>query len=61
MPSALPVRIPEEVDVNVAFVLLLLQVPPVGVLLNDVVIPRHTIRIPVIGVGIAVTETTVVA
>ena len=49
MPSDTPVTIP-VVDPIVAFAVLLLQVPPAGVVFNVVVKPRHTLVSPVIAV-----------
>jgi len=52
VPAAAPVTFPEVFTVAIA-VLLLLHVPPVVALLNDVVAPGHTTVVPVIVVGSA--------
>jgi hypothetical protein len=60
VPVATPVTIPEEMP-TVAFpVLLLDQTPPDGVDDNAVVDPTHTLSVPDIEDGIAVTVTTAV-
>jgi hypothetical protein len=57
--AATPVTMP--VALTVAFVvLLLIQLPPVVVVLNAVVAPTHTIGVPVIAAGVALTVTTLV-
>jgi hypothetical protein len=55
-----PVTSPEASTVATA-VLLLLQVPPAGVLTSVVVEPSHTLIVPVIADGAVVTVTIVVA
>ncbi len=48
-------------DVTVAIAVLpLVQVPPAGVELNAVVKPTHTFSVPVIAVGLGLTDTVVV-
>jgi hypothetical protein len=60
VPKALPVTIPEEEPIEAIAVLLLLHVPPVGVLLSVVVAPKQAISVPVMGEGKLVTVTVVV-
>ena len=50
MPANTPVTKPDELTVATA-VLLLLHAPPVLVVLNEVVVPGHTILPPVIAAG----------
>ena len=60
VPAAFPVTTPLATSI-VAFVLLLLHVPPVIVFDSVVVAPSHTTAVPVIGDGVAYTVTVVVA
>jgi hypothetical protein len=62
VPGLIPDTTPELFTVAIV-VLLLLQVPPLGVLPNVVVAETHTVRVPVIDVtaGIALTVIPVVA
>jgi hypothetical protein len=59
VPDATPVTIPAELTVA-AEVLLLNQVPPVGVELSVMVVPVQTDEGPAIGVGALLTVTVVV-
>jgi hypothetical protein len=59
MPADIPVAIP-VVPIVVTAVLLLVQVPPDGVLLNVLVPDSQKLGTPVIEVGAAITVTTVV-
>ncbi len=59
VPAATPVTTPELFTVAAA-VLLLLQVPPVIVLVNVVVAPSHTVAVPAGVPGVALMVTTVV-
>ena len=56
----MPVTIPVEEPIEAIAVLLLLHVPPAGVLFSVVVAPKHAIRVPVIGDGKLVTVTVIV-
>jgi hypothetical protein len=58
VPPVLPVTIPAASTVATV-VLLLLQVPPVVVLVSVVVCPAHTIGVPPIAAGEAITVTTI--
>jgi hypothetical protein len=54
VPALMPVIIPAE-PAMATDVLLLLQAPPVAVLLNVVVLPAHRIVVPVMAGGSALT------
>lgn len=57
MPAVPPVTTP-DVEFTLAVPdALLVQVPPVGVLLNVVVSPEHTVAVPVIDDGVGCTVT----
>jgi hypothetical protein len=53
----MPVAIPDEEPIVATAALLLVHVPPVGVLLRAPVLPTHTSSIPEIVAGVAVTVT----
>ena len=59
MPAIAPVTTPVEILI-VALPLLLVQLPPAGVLFSVVVRPTHTVGVPVIVVGLAFTVTVLV-
>ena len=60
VPAVTPVTIPFEEPI-VAFALLLIQVPPVALLLSVVVKPAQTASVPVMFAGNGLTVTTAVA
>jgi len=55
VPVATPVTIPDDVPTVANDVLLLVHVPPDGVLFSVVVKPTHTLGVPVIVVGVVLT------
>ena len=55
VPAAIPVKTPDDEPMVATSVLLLVHVPPAGVLLTVVVRPTHTLKVPVIVVGSALT------
>ena len=59
VPANIPVTTPDDAPIF-ALPLLLVHVPPVGVEFNVVVNPAHTVVIPVIVVGLALTLTVVI-
>ena len=60
MPALIPVTIPVPTPTVAWLALLLLHVPPEGVLFNVVVEATQTLAVPVIAVGTAFTVTGVV-
>ena len=56
LPAATPDTLPPEVTVAIA-VLLLVHAPPVTVLDNVLAVPRHTLPLPVMAAGDALTVT----
>jgi hypothetical protein len=60
VPTEMPVTMPDDEPI-VAFVLLLLQVPPVEGLLSVVVCPRQTDEVPLIVPGIGYTVALTIA
>ena len=57
VPAATPVTTPVDAPTVAWLVLLLLQLPPEGVLFNVVVAPTQTLAVPVIAIGCALTVT----
>lgn len=51
VPTPLPVAIPVAATIVATEPVLLVHVPPVGVLLSIVLLPTHIIRLPVIAEG----------
>ncbi len=60
VPAEIPVKKPDEALIVAMAELPLVHTPPAVLLLNVVVLPRHTAGLPVMGVG-AFTVTVVVA
>ena len=58
VPIATPVTIPDVTPTVAIGGVLLVQMPGVGVLASVVVVPIHTLVLPVIGVGYGFTVTT---
>ena len=56
VPDVLPVAMPEVAPIDATPVLLLVQVPPVVALVNDVVAPTHTVALPDTGSGNGLTD-----
>ena len=61
MPAASPVTKPDVGSTVAAPVTELVHVPAPGVVLSAVVIPSHTVSVPVIGAGVVFTVTSCVA
>ena len=61
VPCIIPVTVPETGSTEAIVVAVLVQVPPVEVLANKVVPPTHTVGVPVIAAGGALTVTVAVA
>lgn len=61
VPAAIPVTTPVDEPIVATEGVLLVHVPPPGVLESVVVFPAHIIAVPKIPVGPALTETVIVA
>jgi len=61
IPAVIPVTRPEEEPMVAFATLLLLQDPPVILLVSKVVIPGHTLLAPAIAAGVVFTEMSFVA
>jgi hypothetical protein len=61
VPADTPFTIPENVPIIATAVLLLLHVPPGVGLVSIVVVPRHALSRPDIGLGSGFTVTVVIA
>ena len=59
VPPATPYTVPVDALTVATEALLLVQVPPEAVLANTVVLPGHTVAVPVMAAGVALTVTTV--
>ena len=57
VPASRPVTTPELLPTVAVVALLLLHVPPVGVLLSVLLLPTHTVGVPPITAGRALTVT----
>ena len=51
MPAPIPDTIPEDESISATAGLVLIHIPPGVLLLSVVVLPWHTVGVPVIGVG----------
>ena len=61
VPAVLPVTMPEDEPTEATAALLLVQVPPPVASVNAVLLPMHTLVVPVITEGPEFTFTVVVA
>jgi hypothetical protein len=60
-PGTTPVTIPVNEPTVATAILLLVQVPPPVLLVSVVVLPSHTLNVPVMGTGDGLTKIVVVA